>query len=170
MKFAVRLFVFAALFSCAAVFAAENSTATYEDYIEDAKAGDARAQYNVALCYFKGDGVDPSLITAFDWFKKSADQDYGNAECFMGLCYYFGKGVKQDYKKAFEYFSRAAEKDIPEAQFNLGVFYETGKGGVTQNIEKAKEYYNKAAKQEHTKAKEAYDKLQKPRSERSYLN
>ena len=42
------------------------------------------------------------------WFKKSADEDYGNAQCFVGLCYYFGKGVKQDYKKALEYFEKAA--------------------------------------------------------------
>ena len=157
MKFIGNLFLFAAVFGAAALFGGVS------DYEDAAEKGDSKAQYNLGVCYFKGDGVKQDFGKAVEWFKKSSEQGYGHAQCFLALCYTFGKGVKQDHAEALRLFREAAKKDIAEAQFNLGNFYETGKGGVTADVEKAKEWYLKAAAKEHGRAKEAYTKLMQPK-------
>lgn len=157
MKLIGKLLLSAALFGTVALFGAAG------DYEENAEKGDSKAQYNLGVCYFKGDGVKQDFAKAAEWFKKSSDQGYGHAQCFLALCYTFGKGVKQDHAEALRLYREAAKKDIAEAQYNLGVFYETGKGGVTADEEKAKEWYLKAAAKEHGRAKEAYTKLMQPK-------
>ena len=41
---------------------------------ERAERGDAEAQYDLALAYYKGEGVAKDLEEAVKWFRKAADQ------------------------------------------------------------------------------------------------
>ena len=94
MKLIGKLLLSAALFGTVALFGAAG------DYEENAEKGDSKAQYNLGVCYFKGDGVKQDFAKSAEWFKKSSDQGYGHAQCFLALCYTFGKGVKQDHAEA----------------------------------------------------------------------
>ena len=68
---------------------------------------------------------------------------------FMGRPYYLYK----DYGKAFSFFSKAAEQGDMNSQSYMGYCFENGKGTL-QNMERAKEWYEKAANQGNTYAKE----------------
>lgn len=52
-------------------------------------------------------------------------------------------GVEQNKEKAFKLYESAAEKGVVSAQCNLASFYKLG-WGVDKNIDKAKEWYQKA--------------------------
>lgn len=43
----------------------------------------AQAQYNLGICYFKGDGVSMDEAKAVEWWQKAAEQ--GNAEVIETL-------------------------------------------------------------------------------------
>ena len=158
MKISVLLTVMAVILGVPAFGAG------YNDYIDAAKDGDAKAMFELGFCYLKGDGVEQSEKEALVWFNKAAEKNYGHAECVIGLFYAFGRGgLPQNDKEALKYFNKAAEKDIPEAYFNIGKFYAVGRGGLPPNEEKAKEWYLKAAAKDHAAAKTAWEKLNQPK-------
>lgn len=51
----------------------------FNEILETANNGDALAQYKIARAYEKGDGVEKSIETALEWYKKSAENGYENA-------------------------------------------------------------------------------------------
>ena len=86
------------------------------------------------------------------WLEKSANQGDAVGEYYLGLYYYQGTdilGTTIDYGKARYWFTRAASHQnevSPLAQTELGNIYSEGKG-VAKNLQKAKEWYQKAADQ-----------------------
>jgi TPR repeat protein len=85
-------------------------------------------------------------VTAVEWFRKAADQEYAVAQCNLGVCYVEGEGVGQDDAMAVEWYRKAADQEYAVAQCNLGVCYEEGRG-VGQDDAMAVEWYRKAADQ-----------------------
>ena len=53
--------------------------------IEAANNGDAVSQYKLARAYETGDGVGKSIDIAREWYEKSADNGYKNAEVKLRL-------------------------------------------------------------------------------------
>lgn len=53
--------------------------------IEMANDGDAVSQYKLARAYETGDGVVKNIDTAREWYQKSADNGYKNAEVKLRL-------------------------------------------------------------------------------------
>ena len=45
-----------------------------------AEQGDVEAQYNLGLCYFKGDYGKQDTKEAVKWLRKAAEQGYENAK------------------------------------------------------------------------------------------
>src|SRR5256885_725545 len=78
--------------------------------------------------YANGIGVENDEVKAFEWYKKSAEQGFSNAQCNLGVCYANGIGVKKDEVKAFEWYKKSAEQGFSNAQYNLGYCYQNGKG------------------------------------------
>ena len=120
-------------------------------YNEAADQGYAKAQYNLGLMYFYGNGVEQDLEKAFNCFHKAALQGLPEAQLFLGLMYFNGQGVEQDFKEAARWFHAAAEQGLPEAQFNLGGIYFNGQG-VEQDFKEAARWFHAAAEQGHAKA------------------
>jgi len=48
-----------------------------------ANKGNAKAQFNLGVMYFMGEGVEQSYNTAFEWFTLSADQGNADAQFFL---------------------------------------------------------------------------------------
>ncbi len=115
-----------------------------KQYKNDAEAGDAEAQYNLAIEVTKRLENNPdNAQEAISWLEKSAAQGFAPAICDLGAFYAKGIGVKRDMAKAVEYYTQSAELNFPTAQSILAGCYERGEG-VEKNLEKALKLYNKA--------------------------
>jgi TPR repeat protein len=58
-----------------------------------------------------------------------------------------------------EWYEKSAKAGYCHAMNNVGVCYKRGKGGVTIDLNKAREWYTKSAAQGSTRAQTALDKL-----------
>ncbi len=80
-----------------------------------AEQGDAGAQFNLALCYYLGLGVDKDPKAAAAWCRKAAEQGYAVAQFNLGLHYDHGQGVEKDPKAAAAWYRKAAEQGNAKA-------------------------------------------------------
>lgn len=164
----------------------ENMRKCIEWFTKSAEQDFDSAQYKLGLCYYDGKGVAQDFPTALSWFRKAAAHGHQSAMYYVGRCYARGEGVEADTVEAKRWYDDAidiekneltpyqkqlnanavaivrkeAEKGDPYAQYFLGLIYEDGKY-VERNLEKAKEWFAKAAAQGHNKAKEHFDALSK---------
>lgn len=117
-------------------------------YIEKAaELGFPPAQYKMGYCYeFSSLGCkfDPNL--SVHWYTIAAQQ--GEAEADMSLSKWYLCGAEGCFKKdealAFKYAESAAARGLASAEFAMGYFYEVGVH-VSQNVEEARKWYEKAA-------------------------
>lgn len=71
--------------------------------------GDAIAQFNLALMYHRGLGVQLNEAVAVDWYHKSAKNGYSKAQEFLAAAYSEGWfGLAKDQKKA-DYWTQQLE-------------------------------------------------------------
>ena len=75
-----------------------------KDFIEEAKEGVPEAQFNLALCYARGNGVEQSYSKAAYWYEKAANQNIVEAQFNLANYYENGKGVEQSYSKAVYWY------------------------------------------------------------------
>lgn len=88
-----------------------------------AKQGVIGAQYNLALGYFRGDGVPQDYAKAVRWYRLAAERGHVNAQYGLAVCYFTEKGVARDYAEALHWCRLAAERGSSEAQEMLRRFY-----------------------------------------------
>ena len=109
------------------------------------------------------------------WYNQAANQGVASAMGNLANSYRYGRGVEKDLIKASELMRAAAEKGNSWAQLNYGDMFRDGEvwiGSVTDsvsgntyfikskaNIEKAKEWWQKALKNGNGKAKERLEKI-----------
>ena len=130
-----------------------------------AERGDSIAQFNLGVCYGKGQGVEQDAAMAFSWFQKSAEQGLASAQYNLGLYYYQGKGVQKDAAKAVYWYTKAAEQGNGDAQLNLAVSFMEG-DGTKKSISSAIPLLEKAAssadnKDTREKARQALEEAQR---------
>lgn len=111
-----------------------------------AEAGDREAQYNLAMLYRAGKGVEKDPEQGAQWFRRAADQGLTEAQFQLGYCYDKGEGVEQSDQYAFIWYRKAAEHGHVNAQINLGVMYANGLG-TPQDLQLAYVWFNLAAAQ-----------------------
>jgi TPR repeat protein len=111
-----------------------------------AEQGNAVAQYNVGLMYYKGEGVPQNYAAAVSWFRKAADQEHAAAQYSLGHMYFEGRGIPQNSAVAIYWFRRAADSGDARAQTGLGFIYSNGQV-VPQDDAAAVNWYRKAADQ-----------------------
>jgi TPR repeat protein len=78
------------------------------DLIEQAKAGDAKAQYTLGYDYYQGKGTTKDFAQAAVWWRKSADQGFASAQNNLGVLYNSGMGVPQSFSEAYFWQNLAA--------------------------------------------------------------
>ena len=115
-------------------------------YKKAAEQANAVAQYNLAVCYSKGEGIKKDEKEAITWYKKAAEQGHIEAQNSLGYCYKYGEGVEKDEKEAVAWYKKAAEQGNALAQFNLGNCLIKGEG-VEKDENEAVVWYKKAARQ-----------------------
>ena len=117
-----------------------------QDLAKRAEAGDAKAQYNLGVCYAKGEGVNQEFKYAVSWWTKAAKQDFVLAQHDLGNCYYNGDGINKDYKEAVMWYTKSSVKGYAASQYNLGNCYFYGTG-VGKDEKEAVKWYTKSAEQ-----------------------
>jgi TPR repeat protein len=69
------------------------------------------------------------VAEAVKWYRKSAEQDFAEADLQLGQLYYSGDvGIDKNYPEAAKWLTKAAEHGKLWAQNTLGVMYEEGYG------------------------------------------
>lgn len=80
--------------------------------------GGAVEQYELANCYFDGQGAVRDLPKAFSFYRLAAGQGHVESQNKSGICYHNGHGVKRDQVEACAWWSLAGTTN-PQAQTSL---------------------------------------------------
>ncbi len=95
------------------------------ELLANAKAGDPKAQYDVALLFTRGSmGAKQDYTTAIQWLTKSADAGHVPAQRTLGLLHLHGRGVTKNLTYAVQRFGQAALTGDTDSQYWLGEIYE----------------------------------------------
>lgn len=101
--------------------AAAPAAESAKNLLDEAKSGDAAAQFDLAVRYAEGTGSERSYELAAQWYGKAAEQGLAVAEYRLATLYERGLGVGKDMPRAKTLYQRAAEKGNIRAMHNLGV-------------------------------------------------
>lgn len=82
---------------------------------EAAKLDHPHAQYNLAVMYQKGDGVEIDMEKSIYWYEKAANASIPMAEYNLGMLYFEGKFIEKDEQKAKSLWESAAKKGYEPA-------------------------------------------------------
>ena len=108
-----------------------------------ADLGISTSQYNLAILYENGLGVDRNDLKAFHWYSRAADNGLAMAQLWMGLQAYNETTKKYEPASEISWLEKAAEQKNPRAMFRLGSVYAIGNGRPI-NTQKALELYDEA--------------------------
>ena len=129
---------------------------------ESAQQGHREAAYNLGVCYHYGHGVEVDLRTAYQLYLRSAMQGYGKGLNLVGDFYAEGICVRQNWREAIKwYLDATASTDLSAAgyaEYKLACILANG-NGVEQDIEGAKEWFQKAIDHGEERAKAALEQL-----------
>ena len=126
--------------------------------IKNAAEGDTDAEFDLAVCYEQGAGVEQDMAEAMKRFRRAADAGHAEAQYKLGAAYAYGIQVEQDYDQALTWYQRAAEQGQVDSQYALGMTYCYGIG-VEPDAETASQWYDKAAAQGHRRAREELSRI-----------
>ncbi len=116
-----------------------------------AKAGEIKAQAELAYYYVRGVGTEKDNSMAFNWYFDAAQQNNINSQYNLGVMYAKGRGVKQNFSEAFRWYKKAAEQNDASALATIAMMCEKGIG-TDKNEQQAIEYYKLAARQDNVHA------------------
>ncbi len=113
-----------------------------------AEAGLDVAQYNLAILYFTGQGVDQDFELAFKWTEAAALQGHVNAQFNLGSLYFDGNGVKQSNILGMEWFKSSGRAGHAGSAFALAEMYREGER-VSKDLVEAHAWAAKAVASAH---------------------
>jgi TPR repeat protein len=87
--------------------------------LKEARIGDPFAQYEVALMYATGMGVEKNVAQAFAWTKAAAEKGHNASQYLLGSAYAAGVGTNKDEEKALSWFLKAHEHGNEKASLRL---------------------------------------------------
>lgn len=121
---------------------------------EAAVGGWPQAEYELAVFYYSGKGVEPDPAESLIWLEKAGEHNHVLAQRFLGALFLNGvhadgnMTVKPDAKTGAAWYLRAAYNDDGPSQAVVGSLYMTGKGVERDNIQAIKWNRMAAAKGE----------------------
>ena len=104
----------------------------------------------IGILFENGIGVEKDIEKAVYWYERAAKMDDDLAKSNLADILRKGtQGYPKDLKRAFELYKSCG---LPYAFYRVGEFYENG-WGVEKDLDKAKEYYRVAYRENHPLAK-----------------
>lgn len=140
----------------------------YERHMESAELGNAKAQFLIGDCYYRGNGVAQDDAKALHWWLKVFEQGHAEARSRLGLDLCDEMEVEEGEPRTaeFEFLKSAAEAGDALSQLGLGQVYLNGTG-VIKNVNAAVKWWLKAAEQGHAQVEVVSPSI-KDRVSRSY--
>ena len=139
-----------------AAYRQKDYKAAFDHFKIAAEQGNAEAQYQLAICYTEGKGVELDKAKGFEWMLKSANLGNPKAQCVVGMCYMGGNEVAKDdaegkkwIAKSIDGLRKAAEQGDAHASAYLGGCYGDGIG-VEKDRELSLKWIRAAADQGHS--------------------
>jgi TPR repeat protein len=143
-----------------------------------AQQGVAAAQFALAELYANGQGVPPDFEEAMFWYRHAAGQYHAAAQVAIEKLAAAGharptargrrKSAELERRRDRGGWDKAAEYADADAKYHLGLMYQNGYR-VPQDVHKAKDWFENAAKQEDARAQLALAKLLEEGHDRSAL-
>ena len=121
--------------------------AAYEEWLPPATDGFAKAQFNIGILYYGGEGVSTDFHMAQLWFRKAAAQGHAEAQFNLANMMEFAEGPVGSERQIVELYRKSAEQGYASAQYNLGMMYLEGGFGIRKSATTAAEWFEKAAMQ-----------------------
>ncbi len=123
----------------------KNNKTSFDLMCRAAKLGLGISQMNIARYYQTGRGAEINGARAVEWYNKAAEQGIADAMYNLGVIYYQGEYVKSDIEKAIELIKKSAEHDHPLGMHDMGNLHYSGINDTPIDIDKAINWYKKAA-------------------------
>jgi TPR repeat protein len=92
----------------------------------EAALGNALAQYNMGVEFFRGEQVAQDFGKAATMWRLAGAGGQISAYNNLGYLTYYGRGVKQDHAEGVRLWRIAAEAGIAESQIHIGYAYLKG--------------------------------------------
>ena len=90
------------------------------EWKEDAKNGDAWAQFTLGIAYAIGRGVPQDDKAAINWYKKAAEQGHADSQAGLGLINWeYGNGIVEDKVQAYAWYNIAATNQPLSTRSNI---------------------------------------------------
>ena len=149
---------------------AETLSLMQEDAINElrkmAESGNINAQFRLGVHYqginwetWQWGDVRDAERAAY-WYLQAAEQGDGAAQCSLSYCYEIGSGVEKNLQKALYWLYKAVENNEVFALRRLGDHYRDGLYPyISKDINKAKEYWKKAAELGNEDARKRLEKI-----------
>ena len=103
--------------------------------IDEAKAGNPDAQWQLASLYLDGVGVERSFEQVFHWAKKAADQGHSGGMYVVAMHHGYGMEGEKDLVQARHWLRQAATHGNFNGMFRLACMLIEGQGGETNKVE-----------------------------------
>jgi localization factor PodJL len=111
---------------------------------DGAAAGDAGAEFELALRLLDGRGVARDPHAAAQWFEQAANRGLPIGEYRLAALYEKGVGVTRDLAAAMSWYAKAATAGNARAMHNLAVMHAEGSIGGKPDYATAAEWFRKA--------------------------
>lgn len=120
-----------------------------ERLLEAANAGHVGAQHNLGVLYLHGSGVASNKDEAARWFRKAADQGFGEAQFKLSLLE--SSRGRMPLEETADWLARAGSQGHVEAAYQLAVLQLQGVKGPPNPVEASK-WFRLAAERGHAKS------------------
>ena len=97
---------------------------TFQKRLKEARIGDTVAQFDVALMYANGVGVERDLEQALTWTRAAAENNHPPAQYLLANAYAGGQGAQRDELAAMNWLVKAAQAGYEKASLRLGRFFQ----------------------------------------------
>lgn len=141
-------------------FIEKDYSCAFSKFKTEADKENPEAQYNIAIMYERGYGVEKSSDKALAWNIRAGKNNHVKAQLSVGLRY----DIREDFDQAIEWLKLASENNEPLAQYLLARYYRYGRG-TEKNIQKSVEWYLRSSEQEYTSAQFELAKMYEKGSE-----
>ena len=91
--------------------------------IQEANAGDPRAQHELGMRLLLGEGMAADTVQAVYWVRKAASQGMISAVYNYGVLLINGWGVEWNPFEAYKNFHKAARSGMAQAQYIIGILH-----------------------------------------------
>jgi uncharacterized protein len=95
-------------------------------YLQAAQLGDASAQYQLAMLYRRGFGVQQDIDRAEHWFVHAHESEHADATYQLAIILDEGLNNAEDNQRAAELYAEASKLGHGQASYHLAVMHDDG--------------------------------------------